>query len=103
MSIEKINIGGADVEIADATARQNITTLQGEVNTIKGNIETNTTNISSNTDNITTLNNTLGSEPLQTTAQTVKGAINEVKQAVGEGGGGMTATYNASTNTLTIA
>lgn len=103
MSIEKININGADVEIADATARQNITTLQGEVNTVKGNVETNTTNISSNADNITTLNNTIGSEPLQTTAQTVKGAINEVKQAVGEGGGGMTATYNASTNTLTIA
>ena len=103
MSIEKINIGGADVEIADATARQNIATLQGEVNTVKGNVETNTTNISSNTDNITSLNNTIGSEPLQTTAQTVKGAINEVKQSIVEGGGGMTATYNASTNTLTIA
>lgn len=103
MSIQKINIGGTDVEIADATARQNITTLQGEVNTVKGNVETNTTNISSNADNIITINNTIGNETLQTTAQTLKGAINEVKQSVVEGSGGMTATYNSSTNTLTIA
>ena len=103
MSIQKINIGGTDVEIDDATARQNIATLQGEMTTVKGNVETNTTNISSNADNSTTLNNTIGRGPLQTTAQTLKGAINEVKQSVVEGSGGMTASYNASTNTLTIA
>ena len=75
MSIEKINIGGNDVEVADATARQGITNI----------------------------NNTIGDEPLTTTAQTLKGAINEVKSDIGSGGGGMSASYNASTNTLTIA
>lgn len=102
MSIEKINIGGTDVEIADATARQNITTLQGEVNTVKDNVETNTTKISNNADNIITINNTIGNETLETSSKTLKGAINEVKQSVVEGSGGMTATYNPSTNTLTI-
>lgn len=75
MSIEKINIGGNDVEIADATARQDISNI----------------------------NNTIGDEALTTRAQTLKGAINEVKGNIGSGGGGMTATYNSSTNTLTIA
>lgn len=103
MSIQKINIGGVDVEIEDTTARQNANTNTQNITSLTSRVETNETNISANSDNITTLNNTIGSEPLQTTAQTVKGAINEVKQAVGESDGGMTATYNASTNTLTIA
>ena len=60
MSIQKINIGGADVEIEDASARTNITSI----------------------------NNTIGSETLQTSSQTLKGAINEVKQSIGASGGG---------------
>ena len=60
MSIQKINIGGADVEIEDASARTNITNI----------------------------NNTIGSETLQTTSKTLKGAINEVKQSIGASGGG---------------
>ena len=60
MSIQKINIGGADVEIEDASARTNITNI----------------------------NNTIGSETLQTTSKTLKGAINEVKQSIGTSGGG---------------
>ena len=66
MSIQKININGADVEIEDVSARTSISNLTSEVNTVKG-------------------------------------AINEVKQSIGESGGGMSATYNSSTNTLTIA
>lgn len=103
MSIQKINIGGTDVEIEDAVARQKANTNEQNVTNLTSRVETNETNISSNADNITTINNTIGSETLQTTSQTLKGAINEVKQSVGESGGGMTATYNASTNTLTIA
>ena len=61
MSIQKINIGGADVEIEDASARTNITNI----------------------------NNTIGSETLQTTSKTLKGAINEVKQSIGGSGGGL--------------
>ena len=60
MSIQKINIGGADVEIEDVSARTNITNI----------------------------NNTIGSETLQTTSKTLKGAINEVKQSIGGSGGG---------------
>ena len=60
MSIQKINIGGQDVEIEDASARTNITNI----------------------------NNTIGSETLQTTSKTLKGAINEVKQSIGASGGG---------------
>ena len=60
MSIQKININGADVEIEDASARTNITNI----------------------------NNTIGSETLQTTSKTLKGAINEVKQSIGASGGG---------------
>ena len=60
MSIQKINIGGQDVEIEDASARTNITDV----------------------------NNTIGSEILQTTSKTLKGAINEVKQSIGASGGG---------------
>ena len=59
MSIQKININGADVEIEDASARTNITNI----------------------------NNTIGSETLQTTSKTLKGAINEVKQSIGASGG----------------
>ena len=61
MSIQKINIGGADVEIEDASARTNITNI----------------------------NNTIGSETLQTTSKTLKGAINEVKQSIGGSGVGL--------------
>ena len=60
MSIQKINIGGADVEIEDVSARTNITNI----------------------------NNTIGSETSQTTSKTLKGAINEVKQSIGASGGG---------------
>ena len=60
MSIQKINIGGVDVEIEDVSARTNITNI----------------------------NNTIGSETLQTTSKTLKGAINEVKQSISESGGG---------------
>ena len=60
MSIQKINIGGADVEIEDASARTSITNI----------------------------NNTIGSETLQTTSKTLKGAINEVKQSIGASSGG---------------
>ena len=60
MSIQKINIGGEDVEIEDVSARTNITNI----------------------------NNTIGSETLQTTSKTLKGAINEVKQSIGASGGG---------------
>ena len=60
MSIQKINIGGQDVEIEDSSARTNITNI----------------------------NNTIGSETLQTTSKTLKGAINEVKQSIGASGGG---------------
>ena len=60
MSIQKINVGGQDVEIEDASARTNITNI----------------------------NNTIGSETLQTTSKTLKGAINEVKQSIGASGGG---------------
>ena len=74
MSIQKINIGGVDVEIEDVSARTSITNI----------------------------NNTIGSETLQTTSQTVKGAINEVKQSIAESSG-RSASYNSSTNTLTIA
>ena len=96
MSIQKININGVDVEIEDVSARTNISNLTSEVNTVKGNVTT-------NTNNKTSINTTIGSETLQTTSQTLKGAINEVKQSIGESGGGMSATYNSSTNTLTIA
>ena len=84
MSIQKINIGGADVEIEDVSARTNISNLTSEVNTVKGNVTT-------NTNNITNINNTIGSETLQTTSKTLKGAINEVKQSIGgsSGGGGL--------------
>ena len=63
MSIQKININGADVDIEDVSARTNITNI----------------------------NNTIGSETLQTTSKTLKGAINEVKQSIGgsSGGGGL--------------
>ena len=61
MSIQKININGADVEIEDSSARTNITNI----------------------------NNTIGSETLQTTSKTLKGAINEVKQSIGGSGGGI--------------
>ena len=63
MSIQKININDVDVEIEDASARTNITNI----------------------------NNTIGSETLQTTSKTLKGAINEVKQSIGgsSGGGGL--------------
>ena len=81
MSIQKININGVDVEIEDVSARTNISNLTSEVNTVKGNVTT-------NTNNITSINNTIGSETLQTTSQTVKGAINEVKQSIAESGGG---------------
>ena len=83
MSIQKININGADVEIEDVSARTNISNLTSEVNTVKGNVTT-------NTNNITSINNTIGSETLQTTSKTLKGAINEVKQSIGgsSGGGG---------------
>ena len=60
MSIQKINVGGVDVEIEDVSARTNITDI----------------------------NNTIGSETLQTTSKTLKGAINEVKQSIGASGGG---------------
>ena len=60
MSIQKINVGGQDVEIEDVSARTNITSI----------------------------NNTIGSETLQTTSKTLKGAINEVKQSIGASGGG---------------
>ena len=60
MSIQKININDVDVEIEDASARTNITNI----------------------------NNTIGSETLQTTSKTLKGAINEVKQSIGASGGG---------------
>ena len=60
MSIQKININSVDVEIEDASARTNITNI----------------------------NNTIGSETLQTTSKTLKGAINEVKQSIGASGGG---------------
>ena len=96
MSIQKININGVDVEIEDVSARTNISNLTSEVNIVKGDVTTNTNSISS-------INNTIGSETLQTTSQTVKGAINEVKQSIGESGGGMSASYNSSTNTLTIS
>ena len=96
MSIQKININGVDVEIEDVSARTNISNLTSEVNIVKGDVTTNTNSISS-------INNTIGSETLQTTSQTVKGAINEVKQSITESGGGMSASYNSSTNTLTIA
>ena len=96
MSIQKINVGGQDVEIEDVSARTNISNLTSEVNTVKGNVTT-------NTNNITSINNIIGSETLQTTSKTLKGAINEVKQSIGESGGGMSATYNSTTNTLTIA
>ena len=84
MSIQKININGADVEIEDVSARTNISNLTSEVNTVKGNVTT-------NTNNITSINNTIGSETLQTTSKTLKGAINEVKQSIGgsSGGGGL--------------
>ena len=82
MSIQKININGADVEIEDVSARTSISNLTSEVNTVKGDVTT-------NTNNITSINNTIGSETLQTTSQTVKGAINEVKQSIGESGGGL--------------
>ena len=39
---------------------------------------------------------------LTSEVNTVKGAINEVKQSIAESGG-MSASYNSSTNTLTIA
>ena len=81
MSIQKINIGGTDVEIEDVSARTNISNLTSEVNTVKGNVTT-------NTNNITSINNTIGSETLQTTSKTLKGAINEVKQSIGASGGG---------------
>ena len=81
MSIQKININGADVEIEDVSARTNISNLTSEVNTVKGDVTT-------NTNNITNINNTIGSERLQTTSKTLKGAINEVKQSIGGSGGG---------------
>ena len=40
MSIQKINIGGADVEIEDASARTNISNLTSEVNTLDGRVTT---------------------------------------------------------------
>ena len=40
---------------------------------------------------------------LTSEVNTVKGAINEVKQSIAESGGGMSASYNSSTNTLTIS
>ena len=81
MSIQKININGADVEIEDVSARTNISNLTSEVNTVKGDVTT-------NTNNITSINNTIGSETLQTTSKTLKGAINEVKQSIAESGSG---------------
>ena len=81
MSIQKININGADVEIEDSSARTSISNLTSEVNTVKGNVTT-------NTNNITSINNTIGSETLQTTSKTLKGAINEVKQSIADNGGG---------------
>lgn len=101
MSIQKINIGGVDVEIEDTVARQKANTNEQNVTNLTSRVETNETNISSNADNILSLNNTIGSETLTTTSKTLKGAINELKTSVSEGGG-MTATYNSSTNTLTI-
>ena len=81
MSIQKININGVDVEIEDVSARTNISNLTSEVNTVKGDVTT-------NTNNITSINTTIGSETLQTTSKTLKGAINEVKQSIGASGGG---------------
>ena len=40
MSIQKINIGGADVEIEDVSARTNITNLTSEVNTLDSRVTT---------------------------------------------------------------
>ena len=40
MSIQKINIGGEDVEIEDASARTNISNLTSEVNTLDGRVTT---------------------------------------------------------------
>ena len=40
MSIQKINIGGEDVEIEDASARTNITNITSEVNTLDGRVTT---------------------------------------------------------------
>ena len=40
MSIQKININGADVEIEDVSARTNISNLTSEVNTLEGRVTT---------------------------------------------------------------
>ena len=40
MSIQKINIGGVDVEIEDTSARTNISNLTNEVNTLDGRVTT---------------------------------------------------------------
>ena len=40
MSIQKINVGGQDVEIEDVSARTNITNLTSEVNTLDGRVTT---------------------------------------------------------------
>ena len=40
MSIQKINVGGVDVEIEDVSARTNISNLTSEVNTLDGRVTT---------------------------------------------------------------
>ena len=40
MSIQKINVGGQDVEIEDVSARTNISNLTSEVNTLDGRVTT---------------------------------------------------------------
>ena len=40
MSIQKINVGGVDVEIEDVSARTNISNLTTEVNTLDGRVTT---------------------------------------------------------------
>ena len=40
MSIQKINVGGQDVEIEDVSARTNISNLTNEVNTLDGRVTT---------------------------------------------------------------
>ena len=89
MNVAKFNVHGQELNIEDSSARQTIGNLTA--------LET------TNKNNITSIINTIGSETLQTTSKTLKGAINEVKQSIGESGGGMSASYNSSTNTLTIA
>ena len=93
MNVAKFNVHGQELNVEDSSARQTIGNLT----------ELETTNRNNLVEAINEVKNTIGSETLQTTSQTVKGAINEVKQSIAESGGGMSASYNSSTNTLTIA